>query len=127
MASVVIAEDSPNLRLCLALHLQLGGHEVRAAGNGVGALALIAQQRPDLVILDLNMPDLDGLAAATCLREDPATADLLLVLTSGTHRGDLERTGCLAAFDAFLPKPYEMARLWELVNELTSSRCGLPH
>lgn len=127
MASVVIAEDSPNLRLCLALHLQLGGHEVRAAGDGLGALALIAEQRPDLVILDLNMPDLDGLAAVTRLRDDPTTADLSVVLTSGTHAGDLERAGTLALFDGFLPKPYEMADLWRLVDTLTSSRCSLPH
>jgi len=60
MADIILADDDKNNRFVISAHLRLRGHQVREAGSGAEALSLLAAARPDLVLLDLMMPELNG-------------------------------------------------------------------
>lgn len=118
MADIVFADDEKNNRFVIAEHLKLHGHTVRLAADGAEALALIQAQRPDVVILDLMMPKVDGFEACRRLRADGATASLPVVAMTALDSPDttaLEQ----CRFDAILTKPFLMAQLHELMQELT--------
>lgn len=118
MATIVFADDDRNCRFVIGAHLQLLGHRVRLAASGREALALVAAERPSLVILDLMMPDLDGYSACRALRADPATADIpVMLLTALDHRDNLALADG-TRFDAVLNKPFKVEALRACVDGL---------
>ncbi|MBI5835546.1 MAG: response regulator [Armatimonadetes bacterium] len=119
MADVVIADDEVANRMCLALHLQMGDHAVRAASDGDEAVRLVEQATPDLVILDLHMPRLDGIETCALLRSLPQMATVPIILLSGADHDELRDRQPLPRFDAMRAKPYDMYDLWRLVAQLT--------
>lgn len=89
---VMIIEDDGFLASIYAQKLELAGYEVAFATNGEDGLKLIQKDRPDLVLLDLLMPQMDGFEVLEKLRADPATKDLkVLVLTNLGQKEDVER------------------------------------
>jgi DNA-binding response OmpR family regulator len=104
-ATVLVVEDEEVLRRNLALLLQLEGYEVVSAANGCLALEAIRQRRPDLVLCDRMMPDLDGFGLLRALREDPETAATPLLFLSArggaVECGEAESLGA----DGYLTKP----------------------
>ncbi|MCR5883187.1 response regulator [Rhizobacter sp. J219] len=91
---------------------------VDTADGAESALALLAHTRPDLVLLDIQMPHVDGLALLRQLRADPATAGLLVVaFTAYAMKGDRERL-LAAGCDGYLSKPIEVATFAEQVRSL---------
>jgi two-component system cell cycle response regulator DivK len=118
MSTVLVIEDNPqNLKLA-QLVLAKAGHEVLAAADATAGLALARERRPALVVMDVQMPGLDGLAATRMLRADPATADIkVLALTALAMRGDEERV-LAAGCDAYLAKPFDYRALIETVGRL---------
>lgn len=106
---VLIVDDNPiNLELA-SLVLRGAGMAVDTADGAESALALLAHTRPDLVLLDIQMPHVDGLALLRQLRADPATAGLLVVaFTAYAMKGDRERL-LAAGCDGYLSKPIEVA------------------
>jgi len=122
MATVVIADDDAANRACLTLHLELQEHVVRAAADGAEAVRLVEMATPDLVILDLHMPRLDGIEACACLRCLPQMGAVPIVLLSGADADELARRQPLPRFDAMRAKPYDMRELWKLVADLTGPK-----
>ena len=120
MKRILIAEDNAVNRELLRELLEARGYIVEEACNGQEALAMIAQSKPDALLLDLNMPVLDGFATMRKIREDPAMATLpVLAVTAYAMRGDREKT-LAAGFDEYLSKPIspsaldaELERLWK--------------
>jgi CheY-like chemotaxis protein len=120
MKRILIAEDNAVNRELLRELLEARGYIVEEACNGQEALAMIAQSKPDALLLDLNMPVLDGFATMRKIREDPAMATLpVLAVTAYAMRGDREKT-LAAGFDEYLSKPIspsaldaELERLWQ--------------
>lgn len=120
MKRILIAEDNAVNRELLRELLEARGYAVEEACNGQEALAMIAQSKPDALLLDLNMPVLDGFATVRKIREDPAMAALpVLAVTAYAMRGDREKT-LAAGFDEYLSKPIspsaldaELERLWQ--------------
>ncbi|MFN8090881.1 MAG: ATP-binding protein [Vicinamibacteria bacterium] len=113
---VLLAEDNEaNVRM-VRDYLEELGYRVEVAGDGEEAVAKAADLRPALVLMDVQMPRLDGLAATRLLRASPATAGLPVVaLTALAMPGDKER--CLeAGANAYLPKPVRLSELRELVH-----------
>jgi CheY-like chemotaxis protein len=102
---VLLVEDQPELRAMYAQQLELSGFEVIQAGNGADALTHTAAHVPDLVLMDLSLPVLDGWEATRRLKNDARTAHIPVVaLTARDESGDLQRAtdaGC----DWFVPKP----------------------
>ena len=119
MKRILIAEDNAVNRELLRELLEARGYTVEEACNGQEALAMIAQSKPDALLLDLNMPVLDGFATVRKIREDPALASLpVLAVTAYAMRGDREKT-LEAGFDEYLSKPIssavldaELERIW---------------
>jgi CheY-like chemotaxis protein len=117
---VLVVEDDTPIRsfVAAALAFELGVRVV-AAGDGAEALDRVAQQRPDLVLTDLRMPVMDGLALTRRLKADPATRAIPVVLmTAVGDRADAAAAGC----DAFLPKPFELDELAGVVRHHLDDR-----
>lgn len=107
MARVLLIDDNPaSLRLAEFL-LAHAGHEVLKAADAGAGLALARSERPDLVLMDVQLPGMDGLAATRELRSDPATRNLkVIALTALAMKGDKQRIlagGC----DGYIAKPYD--------------------
>ena len=106
---ILIVDDEPDLVRGLAIRLGAAGHETLAAADAVGALETILARRPDLVILDLQLPGVDGLVLLRRLRE-LAGAPPVVVLTARTGAED-RRLALAGGAAAFLTKPYAGADL----------------
>lgn len=111
MKTILIAEDNAVNRELLRELLEARGYAVEEASNGQEALEMIARRQPDALLLDLNMPVLDGMATVRKIRENPAMASLpVLAVTAYAMRGDREKT-LAAGFDEYLSKPISSASL----------------
>ncbi|HEX2137694.1 MAG TPA: response regulator [Microvirga sp.] len=108
---ILAADDSPDSLDILRWHLQKHGYQVATAENGQEALAMVSELRPDLVLLDIMMPKLDGIAAARQIKDDESLGFIPVILL--TARADVH--GVAEALDAggddYLAKPFESAAL----------------
>lgn len=103
---ILVADDEPILLEMLSELLSIAGYEARCVARGAEALALIEAGWPDLMILDVNMPGLDGFGVLKALRDQPpARRPKILVLTARYAQGDAERARALGA-DGFVTKPF---------------------
>lgn len=117
-AQVLIADDSGSSRDLLRIILQRSGCHVIEACDGAEALLKAAHCRPDLFILDLNMPRLDGYAVASELRRSPAFKQTpILALSAGLSQADADRLK-LSGFSMFVGKPISPAKLRSCIEEL---------
>ena len=115
MTNVLVAEDNPVNRELLRELLEARGYNVTEAPDGQEALRMIEQTHPDILLLDIGMPVLDGFAVMRKIRENPSLATLtVLAVTAYAMLGDRENI-LNAGFDGYLSKPID-AR--DLANEL---------
>jgi CheY-like chemotaxis protein len=126
MARVLVVEDqAENLELMVYL-LQAFGHQTLTAGNGAEGVAAVNRDHPDLVIMDLQMPVMDGYEAAKLLKADPAVAAIPLVaVTAYAMVGDRERI-MACGFDGYMTKPIDpQTFVRELERYLAPSASGI--
>lgn len=117
-ALVLVADDDRDILSLVRAVLERSGHEVVCAGDGAEALACIAARRPDLAVLDITMPQVDGLEVLRRLRADPATSDLPVILLSAqAQEADVSR-GFAAGASAYVKKPFSPRDLVARVGEL---------
>ncbi len=117
-ASILLADDDPLIANIVRHRLQKAGHRVTHAGDGAAALRAIETDRPDLMILDVKMPELDGHAVLRQLRADPANRGLpVILLTALGEEEDVVRGFSLGA-DDYLAKPFSPAELAVRVDRL---------
>jgi signal transduction histidine kinase/DNA-binding NarL/FixJ family response regulator len=115
---VLIADDEPTNRMLLVKMLGSLGFETREVGNGAEALKAVADFRPDVLITDLAMPVMDGLAVARALRRDEATRDLSILAVSASASDYTREEAVGAGCSDFLPKPIRAADLLERLRDL---------
>ena len=116
-AHVLVVEDEEDLASLVEVNLHLSGYEVTTAGDGGAALEAVAQQRPDLILLDVMMPVLDGWQVLRRLKEDEEFADIpVVMLTALSEERDIIR-GHLQGAVRYLTKPFEMKVLLRTVEE----------
>ncbi len=113
--SVLVVDDDPNIRSLLQQELSEAGYAVRLAEDGRKALALIREETPGLVILDVMMPEMNGFDVAAVLKNDPATMDIPIIILSILE--DKER-GFRLGVDRYLTKPIDTASLFHEVDAL---------
>jgi type IV pilus assembly protein PilB len=110
-ARVLVVEDSPTVVTVVKYFLELEGFEVLVAEDGAAGLEIARREAPDVVVSDLNMPGMDGIALIQALRQEPATRQsAILVLTSETSV-ESETQGLASGADDYLSKPVEPRRL----------------
>jgi CheY-like chemotaxis protein len=109
--TIVYADDDDLVREVVAQGLTEEDIDVHACADGDEVMALCTQINPDTVLLDLNMPRLDGLKTARQLRDDPRFSGLRLVAITGRGTWDLRRKAADAGFDEFLTKPVPITTL----------------
>ena len=104
---VLIVDDAPNIVLSLEFLMKKEGYEVQSVANGEEAMAAIAEKIPDLILLDVVMPGVDGIEVCRRLKEDPATRLIpIIIMTALSDREDRIR-GVEAGADDFLTKPVD--------------------
>src|SRR6185437_11274734 len=117
--SVLVVDDDPNIRALLQQELMEAGYSVRLAENGRRALALIREDIPGLVILDVMMPEMNGFDVAAVLKNDPATMDIPIVILSIVQDRD---RGFRLGVDRYLTKPIDTDLLFKEVGSLIEQR-----
>lgn len=120
---VLLAEDNPlNQRLTILL-LERWGHDVTLAQDGLEAVALFGQCDWDLVLMDMQMPNMDGISATRAIRATEAAGYRTPIVALTANAMDADRERCIAAgMDGFLSKPFETERFRALVNQTASGR-----
>jgi putative two-component system response regulator len=117
-ATILIVDDeSRNVRLLEAL-LRPAGYLTRSAASGVEALASITQQAPDLILLDIMMPEMTGYEVAGALKANPGTANIPIIMITALTDRDARLAGLNAGAEEFLTKPIDRAELWIRVRNL---------
>lgn len=119
---ILVADDDPGIRGLLALQLGLYGHQVYEASDGLEALAAVARDDPDAVVLDVMMPELSGWDVLERLRQDERFSDLPVVIISARDVGDDIRHGYGLGANVVLPKPYSGEQLHDILSALVLSR-----
>jgi two-component system chemotaxis response regulator CheY len=120
--SVLIVDDDPFIRKLIATTLEdIAGFELHEAGDGVEALSVAAAAAPEIVFLDIDMPNLDGISACARLREQPAGRGATIVMLTAAGP-EAEAPARAAGADLFLTKPFSPLDLLRLVDEIGSSR-----
>jgi CheY-like chemotaxis protein len=118
-AVLVVEDDELNLKLVREL-LEFSGFETLEATNGLEALDVVRKKQPSLVLMDIQMPGMDGLEATRRIKADPQTRDIPVVaLTSSAMKGDKEAI-LAAGCDAYMSKPIDIHRLLDLIKEFFS-------
>ena len=118
MSRVLVVDDDPVIVRLLEVNLRLDGYEVETASRGEQALDRAIETAPDLVILDVMMPGLDGWETCRRLREQPAFADTPVIFLSARARDDDRSKGLSLGPVAYLTKPFDPVRLMELVRRM---------
>lgn len=115
MSTILVVDDDADIRLLLRLELSAEGHLIFEAGDGAEALAALAAERPDLMLLDMMMPVVDGWEVLRTV--DPATAPPIVVITALASEGDrhVAEVLDLGAIDV-IPKPFDPGWLVRLVD-----------
>ena len=117
MTKVLIADDEPSMRALVRLTLESHRFEILEAEDGEHALELARRELPDLLFLDWTMPRLSGLDVCRQLREEPATAELRVVMLTARTQ-DFDRLAATAVgVDDYITKPFSPLRLLEKVRE----------
>lgn len=121
---VLLVEDQQELRQLYAQELEMGGFDVIQAGNGEEAISHTSSQFPDVVLMDLSLPVLDGWEATRRLKSDSRTAHIPVVaLTSYDGAGELQRA-TQAGCDWFVPKPCPPAALIAEIRRILAGNRG---
>jgi CheY-like chemotaxis protein len=113
---VLVVEDDDEIAQVLQRSLRLDGYDVRIAGDGEAALDQAAAYHPDLVILDLGLPKIDGIEVARRLRRHPGLAGARLISLTGYGQPEDIRGALAAGFEAHLTKPINLDQLLDLLG-----------
>jgi signal transduction histidine kinase/ActR/RegA family two-component response regulator len=119
---MLIADDNVDAADSLALLLSLDGYEVRTAYNGPEAVTVAQMFHPDVALLDIGMPDMDGYATGSAIRQQPGGTDVCLIALTGRGQDDDKHRSRQAGFAMHLTKPVDPSRLRTLLLQLQRDR-----
>lgn len=125
MARVVVIEDEPHIATLVTTKFRNAGHEVDVASDGESGLATVLGHEPDLVLLDVMMPKMDGYTVCQAIREHYGSArgPLVVLLSARSQHTDRQR-GFDAGCDDYIVKPFRPADLLTRATELLAHRGG---
>lgn len=117
---ILVVDDQPNIRRLIQVHLEKAGYAVDLACDGLEGLERVDTERPDLIVLDMMMPHLDGLQVLERLKSDPRTGEIPVVVLSARGSDAQIREGLLQGADLYLSKPFDPAALREIIDRTTA-------
>jgi CheY-like chemotaxis protein len=115
-ARILVVDDDHLMRQMVRDLLQIGGYVVEEAVDGADALTQAAAFHPELILLDLMMPDMDGYTVCRILKADPATRVIPVIFLTASNAIDVTRQAAAAGAAACLTKPYELNALFALIE-----------
>lgn len=118
---VLVVDDNADAASTLCMLLEMLGHTVVTADSGQGAIVLSEQFRPQIIFMDLGMPEMDGFAAAKRIREKPWGENIVIVALSGWGQDEDKRKSKEAGFDHHLVKPAELSELKKVLSGLDAA------
>ena len=122
LPTVLVADDDEGIRDLVSFKLEMAGYQTVCASDGCTALTLVAETRPDLVLLDIAMPGMDGLSVCYRMHADPATAEIPVIMLSGcATKTDID-LAFVSGAEEYLPKPVNTADLVRKVGWLVPRR-----
>ena len=117
MGSILIVEDTSEQRDLVSMYLEMNGYHVEVANDGLEGLSEARKLKPDLILLDLGMPKMDGYQMIAELRSDEELKDIPIVVisawTAATHRDRAKAAGA----DGFITKPFELGHILSTVRK----------
>ena len=119
--SILIVDDEPMTRNLLRLMLERVGFDILEAEDGLKALEAVEQDRPDLLILDVMMPNMDGITVCETLRAQAETAVLPIILLSARTSPEAVRTGLEAGANKYMAKPVSREALIHTIKEMLAT------
>jgi two-component system response regulator RpaA len=127
VSRILVIDDDQAIAELVKINLELLGHIVTTANDGIKGLALSQQQRPDLVVLDVMMPDLDGYTVAQRLRQNPVTNSIPILMLTALGMTKDKVTGFDSGADDYLVKPFEIPELQVRIRALLRRSGSVPH
>ncbi len=127
MSRILVIEDEQAIAELVKINLELLGHQVITAPDGIKGLAMSQQNRPDLIVLDVMMPDLDGFTVCQRLRQNPATNHIPVLMLTALSTTKDKVAGFDAGADDYLPKPFDIPELQVRVRALLRRAGSVPN
>lgn len=121
-ARILVAEDSPSMRKLVRDTLESAGYEVWESSDGREALQVLPDARPDLVITDVNMPELDGIGLVREIRTQPDHRLTPVVILTTESSDEMKQAGRAAGATAWIVKPFVAGQLLKLVQRVLRPR-----
>lgn len=121
---VLVIEDNSDVRHMLKTLLELEGHDIEVAVDGLQGLEMIEFYQPDVALVDIGLPELDGYEVARQVRANPENENVYLVALTGYGERKDRRRALQAGFDAHLAKPVDLDSLTRLLSECARNKCG---
>jgi DNA-binding response OmpR family regulator len=109
--AVLIVDDEPDIVSLLGLHLKLNGYSVFQANNGLKGLETAALEKPDIIVLDVMMPEMDGFEVAKKLKENPETNEIPIIFLTARTQTDDKIKGLMVGADDYMIKPFDFEEL----------------
>jgi two-component system chemotaxis response regulator CheY len=116
----LVVEDHPDTQSALAAHLEQNGWDIALASDGDAAVRIAREKRPQLVCLDLNLPNISGYEVCERIRNDPRLEGTIILMMSARCSLDVRAYSLEAGADAYLPKPYDLDEVVLMVERLCS-------
>jgi two-component system phosphate regulon response regulator PhoB len=126
MARILVIEDEPDIRQVLDYNLRLAGHDVVSAPRGHDGLRLVREQRPDLVLLDLMLPDLPGTEVCRAIKDDSATRPIPVMMLTAKGEEIDRVVGFELGADDYLTKPFSVRELILRIRAILRRNDGKP-
>ena len=117
-ATILVVDDSRTVLASLKKILQQGGFQTITAINGEEGVQMAKQHKPEMILMDLVMPGINGFQATRMLRRDPTTENIPIIIISGNEQASEKFWGTRIGANGFLPKPITRDKLFEIITEV---------
>ena len=120
---ILLVDDEPDIVLTLKRRLEANGYEVLTASKGSEAIEMVRRDRPDLILLDILMPDMDGTQVSHAIRQEPETRSIpIIFLTALQTKRDESERGQMVGNELIFAKPFDSKKLLSQIESIFNSR-----
>lgn len=116
--TILVVEDYDDMSLAMRLALERQGYHILEAADGEQAIEVAARERPEVILMDLSLPVMDGLKATERIRADPASRDMVIVAVTAHQEQNYRARALAAGCNAFITKPIDFDWLKDLLDKL---------